>query len=99
MTEKFELFLSRFFSDDAPRQFGQGWISGVLSIILGVLATCSVVALHFPQWLTIPDLRTRYPLDLVRFAIDVGILSGLLLAGISMLLRKKKALGLSLIHI
>ena len=41
------------------------------------------------------QLRARYPLELVRLAIDVGLLAAMVLAGLSMLLRRKKALGLA----
>ena len=95
MTAKIEAWLNRFFGDGARRDFGTGWISGILSIVLGLLALLSVLAIHFPRWLTLPELRDRYPLELVRFAIDAGLLACLLLAALSMILRRKKALGLT----
>jgi lathosterol oxidase len=90
-----EQWLGRVFADAAPRRFGSGWLSGVLSIVLGLLALLSVLCLHFPQYLTLPELRSRYPLELVRFAIDIGLLAAMVLAGVSMLLRRKKALGVT----
>ncbi|KEO87103.1 hypothetical protein EH30_05605 [Erythrobacter sp. JL475] len=70
-------------------------MSGVLSIVLGILASLSVLALRFPQWLTLPELRELYPLEYVRLAIDAGIWASLALAGLSMVLRKRKRLGLT----
>ena len=90
-----EQTLARIFADSAPRQFGTGWIGGVLAVALGILAVSAVLCLHFPQWLTIPELRTRYPLPLVRGAIDLAIFAVLALSALSMLLRRKKALGLA----
>lgn len=90
-----EIWLNRIFSDSAKRSFGHGWLSGVLSIVLGILATFSVLALRFPQWLTLPELRELYPLDYVRLAIDLGIWASLALAALSMLLRRRKQLGLT----
>lgn len=90
-----EQWLTRIFADRAPRRFGSGWWSGVLSIALGLLSVAAVLCLHFPQWLTMPELRARYPLPLVRGAIDSAILVTLGLAGLSMLLRRRKALGLA----
>src|SRR5690606_1893976 len=87
--------LARIFADSAPRRFGTGWISGVLAVVLGVLSVAAVLCLHFPQWLTVPELRSRYPLELVRLAIDLAILATLALAGLSLLLRRKKALGIA----
>ncbi len=90
-----EQWLARVFADGRPRHFGTGWLSGVLGIVLGLLALLAVLCLHFPQYLTLPELRARYPLALVRLAIDVGLLAAMALSGVSMLLRRKKALGLT----
>ena len=90
-----EQAIARLFADAAPRRFGTGWISGVLAVLLGVLSLAAVLCLHFPQWLTMPELRARYPLPLVRAAIDFSILAVLALAGLSLLLRRRKALGLA----
>ncbi len=95
MASAAEEALARIFADAAPRRFGTGWISGVLAVVLGVLSVAAVLCLHFPQWLTVPELRSRYPLDLVRLAIDLAILATLALAGVSLLLRRKKALGVA----
>ncbi|MFN3470804.1 MAG: sterol desaturase family protein [Novosphingobium sp.] len=90
-----EQWLTRTFADKAPRRFGTGWISGVLAVLLGLLAVAAVLCLHFPQWLTLPELRSHYPLALVRRAIDGAILLTMVLAGLSLLLRRRKTLGLA----
>ncbi|WP_158094077.1 sterol desaturase family protein [Erythrobacter tepidarius] len=90
-----EQWLARVFADGRPRHFGTGWLSGVLGIVLALLALLSVLCWHFPQYLTLPELRERYPLALVRLAIDIGLLAAMGLAGLSMLLRKRKALGVT----
>jgi len=90
-----EQWLARVFADGRPRHFGTGWLSGVLGIVLGLLAIFAVLCLHFPQYLTLPELRSRYPLELVRLAIDIGLLAAMGLAGLSMLLRRRKALGVT----
>jgi lathosterol oxidase len=95
VSSRAEQALTRIFGDDAPRRFGSGWISGVLAIALGLLSVFAVLCLHFPQWLTLPDLRASYPLPLVRLAIDGSILAVLALSALSLLLRRKKALGVA----
>jgi lathosterol oxidase len=90
-----EQWLARVFADGRPRHFGTGWLSGVLGIVLGLLAIFAVLCLHFPQYLTLPELRSRYPLELVRLAIDIGLLAAMGLAGLSMVLRRRKALGMT----
>lgn len=95
MSQHAERALARIFADAAPRRFGTGWISGVLAVALGVLCVAAVLCLHFPQFLTMPELRSRYPLPLVRAAIDLSILAVMMLSGLSMLLRRRKALGIA----
>ena len=95
LSRRAEEALAHIFGDEAPRRFGTGWISGTLAIVLGLLSIFAVLCLHFPQWLTLPELRGRYPLPLVRQAIDWSILAVMLLSGLSLLLRRKKALGLA----
>lgn len=93
MTRRAERVLTELFADDAPRRFGTGWISGTLGVALGLLTLLAVLCLHFPEWLTVPDLRERYPLELVRLAIDGAILLVFILAALSLMLRSRKALG------
>lgn len=95
MTDKWEKWLNAFFNDDARRGFGHGWLSGLLAVLLGILAVLSVLAIHFPRWLTIPELRYQYPMELVRLAVDVGVLLVFGLAFTSIILRRKKALGIT----
>ena len=95
MTRKAEQNLAKLFADDEPRRFGTGWISGTLGVALGLLALAAVLCLHFPDWLTIPELRDRYPLPWVRLAIDAAILAVFALAAFSLLLRRRKALGIA----
>lgn len=95
MTYRAEQTLARYFDDGASRRFGTGWIAGTLAVTLGLLVNAAVLCLHFPDWLTVPELRGRYPLNLVRTVIDLAILAVVLLGGLSMLLRRRKALGLA----
>jgi lathosterol oxidase len=81
---------------DAPPEFrfGDGKISGVLSVLFGWLALGGVVALHFPQHLSSPDLRVVYPPALVRLLIDVVLAGAILLGALSLLLSRRKSRGL-----
>ena len=44
-------------------RFGEGRISGVLSLALGGLSLLAVLCFRFPALLTTPDLRAVYPMD------------------------------------
>ena len=86
--------LARAFADDAPITLGTGWISGLLSVFLGVLAVGAVLCLRFPALLTAPELRAVYPMTVIRGLIQGGILVAFGSGLVSTLLRRRKALGL-----
>jgi lathosterol oxidase len=87
--------MARLFGDDAPMAVGSGWISGTVSVFLGVLAVGAVLCLHFPALLTAPELRAVYPMPVVRALIQAGIVVGFASGLLSTLLRRRKALGLA----
>ncbi len=62
---------------DGELKPGLGKISGVIALSLGFLCLLAVVAFHFPQYLTTPDLRHKYSVDVLRQVL----LGGLLVAG------------------
>ena len=45
---------------------GHGLISGVIALSLAILCFLGVLAFHFPQYLTTPELRKSYNVDVVR---------------------------------
>ncbi|MGO4703885.1 sterol desaturase family protein [Dyella sp. 2RAB6] len=62
---------------DGELKPGLGKISSVLALSLGILSLLGVLAFHFPQYLTTPDLRHKYSVDLLRQLL----LGALLIAG------------------
>jgi sterol desaturase/sphingolipid hydroxylase (fatty acid hydroxylase superfamily) len=60
-----------------PLRFGQGVIATILAFALGVLCLLAVLAFHFPEYLTTPELRRSYSVDVLRQLL----LAGLLVAG------------------
>lgn len=75
--------------------FGHGWISGTLSAVLGIVGFGVVLCFHFPQLLTMPELRPYYPVPYIRAALHVILVAAFLLGVISVCLRKNKMLGLT----
>jgi len=65
-------------------KFGQGMIATVLALTLGFLALLGVLAFHFPQYLTTPELRHQYSVDVLRQVLFVALLvaGGLSLANL-----------------
>jgi len=87
--------INETFGDDDPSKFGTGWWSGVSSAFFGLLSFGAVVCLHFPQLLSSPELRSHYPMHLMRLLIQSLIVGAILLGVVSAFLRKKKVLGLT----
>src|SRR5687767_14998593 len=77
-----------------PTTAGHGFISGVLSAILGIAGFGAVLCLHFPEYLTHADLRTMYSLGYLRAAIHVALVASFLLGTVSAFLRANKTLAL-----
>ena len=75
-------------------RFGRGWISGVVSVVLGALGLGAVLCLRFPALLTMPDARAVYPMDAVRFLIHLVLVSAFCLAALSVILSRRATLGL-----
>ena len=73
--------------------FGSGWISGVLSAVLGLLGFGAVLCFRFPELLTTPEARALYPLPYVRALLHLVLVTSFVLGAISLSLRPNKALG------
>jgi sterol desaturase/sphingolipid hydroxylase (fatty acid hydroxylase superfamily) len=78
-----------------PMSFGYGFVSGLLSAILGIAGFGAVLALHFPQYLTHADLRPLYSLDHLRAIIHLALVASFLLGSASAFLRANKLLALT----
>jgi lathosterol oxidase len=78
-----------------PMSPGRGFISGLLSAILGIAGFGAVLCLRFPQYLTHPDLRMLYSLGYLRAIIHVTLVASFLLGSVSACLRANKVLALT----
>lgn len=81
-------------SQEEPRHIGTGWISGTLGVVLASVGVLGVLCFHFPQYLTIPDLREHYPIPIMRGILHVILVAGFLLGLASFVLRQNKVLGI-----
>ena len=84
-------FVDEMNADD--REIGSGYISGMLSITLGVVGLATVLCLMYPQLLTVEDARSHYNVGLIRGALHVVLIAGFVAGCISATLRRSKMLG------
>ncbi len=85
----------RVFDDDAPSRLGTGWVSGTASVFLGAVSAGATLVLRFPGALSAPAFRELYPMAVVRGVLEAGIVVAFLLGALSLLLRRRKVLGLT----
>lgn len=55
-------------------KFGHGLIATIVALGLGFLCLLGVLAFHFPEYLTTPELRHQYSVDILRQAMFVALL-------------------------
>ncbi len=88
-------WFERVFGDEESGRLGTGWLSGTASVFLGASGLLAVLVLWFPQWLSTPRFRSLYPFPVMRVLIEVVIAAGFITGCISLLLRRRKVLGLT----
>ncbi|RZJ18959.1 MAG: sterol desaturase family protein, partial [Haliea sp.] len=52
---------------------GKGIVSGVIALSLAILSFLGVLAFHFPQYLTTPQLRQSYDVDVIRIVMFTAL--------------------------
>jgi sterol desaturase/sphingolipid hydroxylase (fatty acid hydroxylase superfamily) len=82
---------SALLGSSGPLRFGKGLISTIIALTLGALCLLGVLAFHFPEYLTTPELRRQYSVEVLRQAMLVALLvaGGLSLASIILGVRRK----------
>ena len=58
--------LNEFTESHGELRRGKGRITGVVALTLGCLCFLGVLAFHFPQYLTTPELRRSYDVGVIR---------------------------------
>ena len=63
---------------------GRGLVTGVIAFTLGFLCLLGVLAFHFPEYLTTPELRQKYSVDMLRtlMAVSLVLAGGLSIANL-----------------
>ncbi|MFM2399069.1 MAG: hypothetical protein RL341_1226, partial [Pseudomonadota bacterium] len=69
--------VKRLYQQSGELKPGRGKVSGVIAWSLAILCFLAVLAFHFPQYLTTPELRKNYSVDALRWVM----LAAMLIAG------------------
>jgi len=90
-----DAFFRNTFGDTESTGLGSGWMSGVGAVFLGLLGLGGTLCLRFPELLTLPDARAKYPIEIMRLLIQGVILAAFVCAAVSAILRQRKVLALT----
>jgi sterol desaturase/sphingolipid hydroxylase (fatty acid hydroxylase superfamily) len=76
--------VANLFQQSGELKAGYGMVSGVIALSLALLCLLGVIAFHFPEYMSTPELRKQYSVDLLRQIMLVALLvsGGLSLANI-----------------
>lgn len=58
--------LNEFTKSHGALQPGRGYVTGVIALSLAILCFLGVLAFHFPEYLTTPQLRKSYDVETLR---------------------------------
>src|SRR6478735_5625417 len=58
--------LNEFSEGHGELKPGRGYVTGILALTLGITCFLGVLAFHFPQYLTTPELRKSYDVEVLR---------------------------------
>jgi sterol desaturase/sphingolipid hydroxylase (fatty acid hydroxylase superfamily) len=88
-----QLLRSDLEAPEVERQFGKGWISGVLALVFSIAGLFLVIGLLFPSWFTFAQTRPYYQMPAFHFALLFLLILAYVLAIASLTLRQNKVLG------
>ena len=65
---------ARLLTSSGPLRWGEGMLATVIAFALAVLCLLGVLAFHFPEYLTTPELRHQYSVDVLRQLLLLALL-------------------------
>jgi len=81
---------SDILQDSGELKTGKGLITGILAFTLGFLCLLGVLAFHFPEYLTTPELRHKYSVDMLRTIMAASLIIAGGLAGANIVLGRNR---------
>lgn len=77
------------------RPFGSGWLSGSLSVLIGVVCLATILVMRFPATFSSPDLINIHNSVPIRSFVHGLLILGYVLSILSLLLSRKPTLGIT----
>ena len=65
--------MTKAYLPEGHLKLGEGNISGYIACFLAILSFLGVLAFHFPQYLTTPELRQAYDVELLRHVMFISL--------------------------
>jgi sterol desaturase/sphingolipid hydroxylase (fatty acid hydroxylase superfamily) len=78
-----------------PLHAGEGKITGVIALSLSILCFLGVIAFHFPQYLTTPELRHSYNVTVIRQMMFISLVLAASLSLVNILFNRSRWLASS----
>ena len=89
MTEMVDLL-----GQSGPLKPGIGLVSGVIAVTLAFLCLLGVLAFHFPQYLTTPELRQKYSPDIIRHIMFAALVISGAISLLNVLFKRNRGINL-----
>ena len=80
-------------NDEHVFVFGEGVLSGAIALLLSALSVLGGLAFHFPEYLTTPDLRQVYDVEMIRSLMFFSLILAGGLATFNLIRGNNKRLG------
>ncbi|CAN5255073.1 sterol desaturase family protein [soil metagenome] len=74
-------------------QSGKGLLSGVVATVLALLCALGVAAFHYPQYLTTPELRHVYSVDILRHVLFASLVIAGSISATNLLLGRRRGIN------
>jgi len=79
--------------ESGPLKPGMGIASGVVALTLAILCFLGVLAFHFPQYLTTPELRQKYSPDIIRHIMFAAMVIAGSISLLNVLFKRQRGLN------
>lgn len=86
---------AKVFVQHGPLPTGQGKITGVIAFSLGILCFLGVLAFHFPEYLTTPELRKNYDVQVLRYVMFAALLIAGGMSAANIVFKRQRSLNIA----